>query len=963
MRYLFQLNFAVGMGALAFSLLLAGCQIRPMSAVEGLGKLTIGPNDDRRYQAMMLDNGLRVILIQDKEVDRSAAAMAISAGSYDEPAEREGLAHFLEHMLFLGTKRYPDPEGFMSFIAANGGQNNAYTASDHTNYFFEIGDVNFAEALDRFGQFFIAPLFDATYVDKERKAVHSEYQLQSKDDSWRISSVQRISMNPNHPASRFNIGSEETLADKGTKVRNDLIRFYEQHYRANRMVLTVLSPYSLQQQLRWIRLSFSDIPPSNELPLVVSAPLFAQDQLPAMLTVKPEKELRTLVFDFPVPAVQAHYRAKPAHYIANLLGTEAEGSLHAWLKKRGWIEALSASGGPLWRQDSFISVNMTLTEAGSEHWQEVGDALFAYIRLLKSDSVEHWRFLEESQLLSLKFRFQHRSAPLSYVRYIASNALQYPLVDSVYAPYAMLDWSPKLITEYLDLLTPERALITRVDPTAKTAAVERWFQVHYQLGKIPQSAIDHWNQAVLPTGIHLPKPNQFIPENLQLADVGAVAKLELLPVQGVQAWHYPDVSFALPNNVLYFSLKNKQQQPTAKQQATIALYLALVREALNEYGYPALLAGLSYSATPSDAGMLLSIRGYSDSQPKLLAELMQAVTKTRIDPARMMHYQAELSRQWRNSLKDRPYVRNLVAMGDALLVPKWRAQELAAAVEALSLQDIIHWRDDWFANVELAAFLYGNLDRQQAMLMVSGVASVLSSRADTQPAALQLVNLTGLGSILHQEMVDHTDAAMVLYVQGESQSMPERAKFALLSQMLRADYFQHVRTEKQLGYVAAARSRLWVKTPGLAFVVQSPVSSAPSLLDTTLAFIANYGATIERLTPAVFQGYKKALSAAILTKDKNPGQRASRLWRELRSGEFNLDSRQRLVEAIAMLNQEDIVLFYERFVEAVANRSFISYNEGKMQKKIKVDSTRRPLVQFYGLKQSGWNRFRLSNQP
>lgn len=956
------LRSALVVSALVLGLLLTGCQTRSMFAVEGLGKLTVGPNDDRRYQAVMLDNGLRVILIQDKDVDRSAAAMAVSVGSYDEPAEREGLAHFLEHMLFLGTKRYPDPEGFMSFIAANGGQNNAYTASDHTNYFFEIGNVNFAEALDRFGQFFIAPLFDATYVDKERNAVHSEYQLQSKDDNWRISSVQRISLNPNHPAARFNIGSQETLADKDTKVRNDLIRFYEQHYRANRMVLTVLSSYPLRQQLHWVRLSFNDIPPSDEPPLAVSTPLFVPDQLPAMLTVKPEKELRTLAFDFPVPAVQPHYRAKPVHYIANLLGTEAEGSLHAWLKKKGWIEALSASGGPLWRQDSFISVNMTLTEAGSQHWQEVGDALFAYIRLLKSEGVERWRFFEESQLLSLQFRFQQRPSPLSYVRQIATNALQYPLLDSVYAPYAMLDWSPELITEYLDLLTPERALMTHVDPVAKTDSVEHWFKVHYQLGRIPQPAIDSWHQAALPDGIHLPALNQFIPENLQLAEVDSAAQLELLPVQGAQAWHYPDISFELPHNILYFSLKNNQQQPTAKQRATIALYLALAREALNEYGYPAVAAGLSYSVTSNDGGMLLSISGYSDNQSKLLAELMQAVTKTRIDPERVMHYQTELSRRWRNSLKDRPYVRNLVAVSDALLTPKWRAQEMAAAVESLSLQDIIHWRDDWFADIELAAFLYGNLDRQQAMSMVNSVTSALSSRADTQPAALQLVKLAGLGGIVHQEAVDHTDAAMVLYVQGANQSMSERAKFALLSQMLRADYFQHVRTEKQLGYVAAARSRLWVKTPGLAFIVQSPVASAPELLDTTLAFLDNYGATIERLTPAVFQGYKKALSAAILIQDKNPDQRASRLWQELRSGELKLDSRERLVKAIAVLHQEDVELFYERFVEAVGNRSFISYSEGKTQEAIKASVTRQPLTQFYSLKQSERDRFVFFNQ-
>ena len=78
------------------------------------------------------------------------------------------MAHFLEHMLFLGTQKYPGPNDYSSFITCHGGNYNAYTAFEHTNYFFDIETSYFADALDRFSQFFIEPLFSEQFVDKEK---------------------------------------------------------------------------------------------------------------------------------------------------------------------------------------------------------------------------------------------------------------------------------------------------------------------------------------------------------------------------------------------------------------------------------------------------------------------------------------------------------------------------------------------------------------------------------------------------------------------------------------------------------------------------------------------------------------------------------------------------------------------------------------------------------------------------
>ena len=66
------------------------------------------PLDKSEIRTLVLDNGIRVYLLSDPKFNVSAASMSVEVGSLQDPNERQGLAHFLEHMLFLGTKKYPD---------------------------------------------------------------------------------------------------------------------------------------------------------------------------------------------------------------------------------------------------------------------------------------------------------------------------------------------------------------------------------------------------------------------------------------------------------------------------------------------------------------------------------------------------------------------------------------------------------------------------------------------------------------------------------------------------------------------------------------------------------------------------------------------------------------------------------------------------------------------------------------
>ena len=84
--------------------------------------------DRKEYRGLVLENGLKVLLVSDPKSDRAEASMDVHIGSGSDPAGWNGLAHFLEHMLFLGTGKYPEAGEYQAFIKDHGGNQNAYTS-------------------------------------------------------------------------------------------------------------------------------------------------------------------------------------------------------------------------------------------------------------------------------------------------------------------------------------------------------------------------------------------------------------------------------------------------------------------------------------------------------------------------------------------------------------------------------------------------------------------------------------------------------------------------------------------------------------------------------------------------------------------------------------------------------------------------------------------------------------------
>ena len=154
----------------------------------------------------------------------------MNAGSFNDPPDSNGMAHFLEHMIFMGSEKYQREEEYGNHISENGGFCNAFTNLEDTNFTFEISYSGLEKALDMMSHNFYQPLFDEDVIEREIQAIESEFKMNSGDDTVRMLQIlQNTTTDPNHIFNRFMWGSLKSLyyKEKRETLKDDLRTFFD----------------------------------------------------------------------------------------------------------------------------------------------------------------------------------------------------------------------------------------------------------------------------------------------------------------------------------------------------------------------------------------------------------------------------------------------------------------------------------------------------------------------------------------------------------------------------------------------------------------------------------------------------------------------------------------------------------------------------------------------------------------
>jgi len=234
--------------------------------------MIIPKNETRIFNTKILKNGIKTVCVYDKDIDKTSVTVSVNIGSYSNPKEFQGLAHFLEHMLFLGSKKYRDEKYFNNNIKKYGGFSNAWTNMFETVYYFSVFNDGIEHLMDIFSRFFIDPLFNEDAVQREINAVNSEHQKNINDDYWREYQIIKNLANKDNKWNTFATGSNKTMNNK--TIREAMIKFYNQFYVSENISVCIVSNINIKNQKKLLKSTFGNIPIKLKKEITIQKPIY-----------------------------------------------------------------------------------------------------------------------------------------------------------------------------------------------------------------------------------------------------------------------------------------------------------------------------------------------------------------------------------------------------------------------------------------------------------------------------------------------------------------------------------------------------------------------------------------------------------------------------------------------------------------------------------------------------------------
>ncbi|RUO80415.1 peptidase M16 [Idiomarina tyrosinivorans] len=887
------------------------------------------PADGREYCPLTLDNGLQVLLIRQPDETKAAAALAVNAGHFDDPEDRQGLAHFLEHLLFLGTEAFPEVNAYSDFLATHGGHHNAWTGTEHSNFFFDVSAEQFSPALARFASQFIAPLFSQQWIERERQSIESEFRLKEKDELRRLYQVHKETSNPNHPFHKFSVGNLLTLRDlPGVSIRQQLLDFFKQHYHAGNMRLVLAGPQPLAELAALAHQHFAQVQPNKGRKEKISAPLYRADQLGVQLHLRPLKRARRLILTFALPAIDDDYRRKTTSFIAHILGYEGPDSLCSWLKAQGWINTLSAGGGISGSNFKDFNINIQLTADGLSHTDDICAAVFAYIRELAAHGIEDWRYREKQQLSTLSFRYQEPVKLVDWAAQLAVNMHHYDVADSIFGDYRMDGLDAAKAQQWLALMTPANARITLVSQQLPTSRCTTLYQAEYHIQPLSNAQLARYQQPPAAFSAKLPKTNPYIDADVSVFEVATEQSLPRLhhQQQELTVWYLQENQFRSPKGHLYVDFKLPSMATDQRLFATARLWCELVMDSLAETCYDAEIAGLHSNIYPHPSGICWHITGLSRRQLALLDQLLAVRNEHLAAPSRWEDLRQTLINNWTTAYKNQPINLLFSELNQQIQPGCFRLSDLAEELQTLSFDEYQQCLTQLWSPLEISAFMHGNWLPEHADQLVQRLQQELPARQADAEQPLMVKQLQRPSQQKQTVRSQHKDAAVILYNQGADSSHQEQAHYLIAQHLLAPQIFQQLRTEQQLGYVVGSHYLSMQRLPGSLMFVQShdaPIEQVQAAIE---QFIQNFGQSLNQLTDIRWKEIQQTLGRQLSVKDANLRSKSQRFWGQISLGEPQFEQQQQLQRIVNQCSRTKwIRWFSERFLQKPAALWLNSY--------------------------------------
>lgn len=886
---------------------------------------------DVNTRKIILSNDIKVFLISDVKARKSAASVAVNVGSWNDPKEDLGMAHFCEHMLFMGSKKYPDENGFHQLIQDNGGLTNAYTANNKTVYMYSINHDKLESSLDMFSRFFIDPLFAESSVGRELLAINQEYNKNLEHDGWREWFIFKKEGNQNHPNAQFSIGTEETL--KNTS-RDRLQAWYKEHYRSNGMHVIIYSDKDLDTLSMMAEQTFGNVETSKEpVTPITYGKLTSSNQEGHITYIEPVKDLKSLSITWEIPAAYSKDLEKKSYeLIAYALSHRMKGGLFYNLKEQGLIEDLTSHTQRLSSDHVMLEINMSLTTDGLHKKEHILYTFFQALNKLKKGNIPSHIYDDMQSVKTTSYQWQSRQDPFNFVCDLAGQISGEPFESFPYKTVMITEFDQKNSRELLSFMAPHNAIITvfgKEEDTHRTAnRVEPWTGAKYSVSKVSFDVMTSWENASPHPDIALPTPNPYISKHQKLISEQISPLQDPVLISDEEAgtcYFWRDTNYLVPKTHIIVGLKSPEINSDDKSLVLNEMFAAYLNNHMASLISEGAFAGINTSIYASDLALKFDIGGYHDKIGSFMMSFLSALTTSYPTKQEFLLIKEQMLSECRSAQKSLPFRQGMDFTFSQITNAHIDNVSKEVVLESITLEQFQNFQKGLFEENYLEMMISGNLNKESALMHYSEIKNTLGAK----PFNKQNHELSRYTPFYGDNPVPNKislntemsgNATILLIDQGLS-SYENIATHKVLGAIFKEAFFTELRTKQQTGYIAASPFYDLKGELLQGFIVQSTTHYCEELLARYELFLEEFARTMEKeISKERFAGIKTSLAQNL----KIPTENLHSYTREQYELAFNkngaFDRRQKIINSLEALD-------YDTFIQDA--RSFISRENSK----------------------------------
>ena len=857
--------------------------------------------------SLTLQNGLKLLLISDPSANQNKVALNVLTGYRDDPLDIPGLAHFLEHMLFLGTKEDPSPSAYGDFITKRGGYQNAHTNYDTTTYHFSIDPSQIEPALSLFGQQFTAPLLSQEYISKEKKVIHAEFQYR-KDSIYRqtLSVAKSAFFGNKQNISKFGTGNSESLSSLSDKQLTQRMRqWWEDNYSSDKMAVVFYGPQSISTLRSLAKQHFSSISkrpnskvyPTNEV--IIKTPSIAKARI--------NDDEKSLYLLFKIPSKDPETDNTNRAFLEFLLERNLPQSFASSALGRRFAAKIHASAANSTADVNYLDIYINLHYKGGEKYWQVVQQLMQYVDSLKSKPIEQWRLDEFNTTNALTWCHKENAKVSLYAKNLNKTS-----AESVFTRGRFQEKvDPEAMRELLEAINVNNMLAVVVHPDFGGSKESAWYDIEYDLEEIPERSIKNYlpgNQVKF--YIDRPEPNPYLPSQIEkLTDSQAQTPQKIEALAPINAWYARDTSFDDPRIFYYVEVRSDDADSSAKSAAHTTLIRDMLRNQLKYTRAQASDAksGVSVSRIPNGIGF------YFEGYPESVKRLVQDVAN-RLDDFKMRDRLFERFHYgWIHYLKEQekidPSLQADELIESLLVGPHYSFAEQQSGMRSTRESGIRSQLKTLKENSHIQSLAYGNVSENLAIELNKVILNVFKANGTANASNIAPITLPTSISRVYSES-EYEDSVNLIYIQGEEHSIDELSKFLLLDRIMSHAFYSELRTEQSLGYAVNANMVRYGGTPGMEFSIQSPYAEPQQLEENVIAFLDSFGEVLATSSPKSFSEISQTLQTDLRKPALTLNTQAVRAWRSVKHERANFDYREQMAKAIGQISLTDFSSWY-----------------------------------------------------